>query len=68
MGDMLVLDDFYGFIEQYLANNTQTDLILLPSGPFNHGGWLRDMKGQPFRLLQRGFDIPIELIKAPYFE
>ena len=67
MGDMLVLDDFYEFIETYLKTN-KIDLVLIPSGPFNYGGWLRDMKGQPFVLLQYAFNIPVEIIKAPYFE
>jgi hypothetical protein len=68
MGDMLVLDDFLEFIEGYVRDNGAPDLILLPSGPFNHGGWVRDMKGQPFDLLRYFFKIPIEMVEAPYFE
>ena len=68
MGDMLVLDDFFSFIDDYLSSNLDIDLVLLPSGPFNHGNWLRDMKGQPFELLRRAYKVPVELIKAPYFE
>jgi hypothetical protein len=68
MGDMLVLDDFLEFIEGYARDNGAPDLILLPSGPFNHGGWSRDMKGQPFELLRHFVESPIEMIEAPYFE
>lgn len=67
MGDMLVIDDFYGFLQTYLREN-DCDLVLIPSGPFNHGGWLRDMKGQSFELLRRMISTPIEMIEANYFE
>jgi hypothetical protein len=68
MGDMLVLDDFRDFLDDYLRKEPMTDLVLLPSGPFNLGGWLRDMKGQSFEVLRRRYAVPVFLIKAAYFE
>lgn len=67
MGDMLVVDDFVHFIQEYMQDQ-KPDLIMIPSGPFNHGGWCRDMKGQPVGLIEKFFDVPIKIIEAPYFE
>ena len=67
MGDMLVTEDFMDFIECYLMAN-ECDLILVPSGPYNHGEWLRDMKGQSFDLLRKCFAVPLELLESTYFE
>jgi hypothetical protein len=69
LGDLLVVEDILDAIRGHVAlSDPPPDLILVPSASFNYGGWLRDIKGQPFELLRRGSPIPLELIMAPNFE
>lgn len=68
MGDMLVVDDIVACLEEHVAKHGKPDLVILPSGPFNHGGWRRDMKGQSYKLVEAITQLKVSLIESPYFE
>ncbi len=65
MGDLLVVQDFIDCIEGHLARGeTGPDLIVIPSSPFNLGGWGRDLTGRVYLDIERSVGIPVELLEC----
>ncbi|RLC70341.1 MAG: hypothetical protein DRI26_07350 [Chloroflexi bacterium] len=65
MGDLLVVQDFIDFIEEYLEKNrVRPDLIVIPSSPFNLGQWGRDLTGRVYLDIERKVGIPVELLEC----
>jgi len=65
MGDLLVVQDFIDFIEEYLEQNrVRPDLIVIPSSPFNLGQWGRDLTGRVYLDIERAVEIPVELLEC----
>jgi len=65
MGDLLVVQDFIDFIEEYLdKNRVRPDLIVIPSSPFNLGQWGRDLTGRVYLDIERKVGIPVELLEC----
>lgn len=63
MGDLLVVQDFIDFVEEYLdKNRVRPDLIVIPSSPFNLGQWGRDLTGRVYLDIERKVGIPVELL------
>ena len=68
LGDLLTVEDLTYAYEAYARRNGQPDLVLVPSAPFNSGGWLRDIRGTSFFALRSALPAPCELIMADNFE
>ncbi|MBE0415536.1 MAG: radical SAM protein [Dehalococcoidia bacterium] len=64
MGDLLVVQDFIDFIKEYLEGKERPDLIVIPSSPFNLGGWGRDLTGRVYLDIGREVGIPVELLEC----
>jgi len=65
MGDLLVVQDFIDFIEEYLEQNrVRPDLIVIPSSPFNLGQWGRDLTGRVYLDIERKVGIPVALLEC----
>jgi hypothetical protein len=63
MGDLLVVQDFIDCIKKYLQHKRKNpDLIVIPSSPFNLGGWRRDLTGRVYLDIEREIGIPVELL------
>jgi hypothetical protein len=64
MGDLLVVQDFIDFIEEYLERKEKPDLIVIPSSPFNLSQWGRDLTGRVYLDIERAVGIPVELLEC----
>ena len=64
MGDLLVVQDFIDFIEEYLESKERPDLIVIPSSPVNLGQWGRDLTGRVYLDIERKVGIPVELLEC----
>lgn len=63
LGDLLVVDDYVAFLEEYVERtDREIDLVLIPSSPFSLGGWQRDLAGKPWTDVQRRVGLNVELI------
>ncbi|MEM7475317.1 MAG: radical SAM protein [Planctomycetota bacterium] len=63
LGDLLVVDDYVRFIEEWCGDNGKPDLVLIPSSPFSLGEWGRDLAGQPFGAIARRTGLKVEQIQ-----
>lgn len=65
MGDLLVVQDFIDFLKDYLARGgPRPDLVVIPSSPFNLGGWGRDLTGRVYLDIEREVGIPVALLEC----
>ena len=65
MGDLLVVQDFIDCIKEFLLESERgPDLIVIPSSPFNLGGWKRDLTGRVYLDIEREVGIPVELLEC----
>ena len=65
MGDLLVVQDFIDHIQERVkAGRENPDLIVIPSSPFNIGGWRRDLTGRVFLDIERAVNIPVEILEC----
>jgi membrane-associated protease RseP (regulator of RpoE activity) len=65
MGDLLVVQDYIDWINQYLAaGKARPDLIVIPSSPFSLGQWKRDLTGRVYLDIERAVDIPVALMEC----
>lgn len=62
LGDLLVVDDYVAFINDFVAANGPVDLAVLPSSPFSRSGWMRDLAGRPASDIERLTGIPVSII------
>ena len=63
MGDLLVVEDFVDYVNQWIEENgRRPDLVVIPSSPFHSDGWLRDLAGTPYLEIERRTGIPVELV------
>jgi pyruvate-formate lyase-activating enzyme len=63
LGDLLVVDDYVQFIDEFRARvGEPIDLVIIPSSPFSRGEWLRDLRGVPFTEIERRTGLKVELI------
>jgi len=63
LGDLLVVEDYVGFIDEYVKGpEGPVDLVLIPSSPFSRGVWQRDLAGIPFTEIQRRTGVPTQLL------
>ncbi|MFC2005728.1 radical SAM protein [Chloroflexota bacterium] len=63
MGDLLVVQDFVDCIREYLGKQAaKPDLVIIPSSPFNLGGWKRDLTGRVYLDIERKTGIPVALL------
>jgi sulfatase maturation enzyme AslB (radical SAM superfamily) len=62
LGDLLVVDDYVAFINEYKKKCPIVDLVLIPSSPFSLGEWRRDLTGTPFTEIERRTGIATELV------
>lgn len=68
LGDLLTVDDIVDAVDAYRAEHGTPDLVLVPSAPFNSGGWFRDIRGRTFFELRRRLSMPCEPLVASTFE
>lgn len=68
LGDLFTVEDIVSSIKDYIDREGKPDLVVVPSASFNYGGWLRDIRGTPFRHLQRSLDVRCELLISDNFE
>ena len=65
LGDLLVVQDYIDFINEYQEKiNDTLDLVLIPSSPFSRGEWLRDLTGVPYTEIERRTGLNVELINC----
>ena len=65
MGDLLVVQDFIDHIREHVeAKGSAPDLIVIPSSPFNMGGWRRDLTGRVYLDIERVVGIPVEILEC----
>jgi len=63
MGDLLVVQDFIDYIKDYIKQkDDKPDLVIIPSSPFNLGGWGRDLTGRVYLDIERETGVPVELL------
>jgi len=63
LGDLLVVEDYVSFINEFQAKHRDgVDLVLIPSSPFSRGGWLRDLAGVPFTEIERRTGLKVALV------
>lgn len=53
LGDLLVVDDYVRFINDWIQKHGTPDLVLIPSSAFCLGEWKRDLTGRPFSDIER---------------
>jgi hypothetical protein len=64
MGDLLVVQDFIGAIQEYLQHEMPPDLVVIPSSPFALGGWGRDLTGRVYTDIARAVHLPVALLNC----
>ncbi len=64
MGDLLVVQDFIDFIQEYLKEGERPDLVVIPSSPFHLNGWGRDLTGRVYLDIERETQIPVALLEC----
>lgn len=65
MGDLLVVDDFIFYINEFLkVADRKPDLLIIPSTPFNLSQWGRDLTGRCYLDIEREVGIPVELLEC----
>lgn len=64
IGDLLVVEDFIGAVNEHRAAGPAPDLILIPSSPFASSPWGRDLTGRPWQDIERAVGIPVELVEC----
>lgn len=65
LGDLLVVDDYIKFINEYKElSQRPIDLVLIPSSPFSLGEWKRDLTGATFFDIERGVGITVEMVQC----
>ena len=64
LGDLLVVEDYVAFINEYKERVPGLDLVLIPSSPFSLGEWRRDLTGTPFTDIERRTAIATELVEC----
>lgn len=65
MGDLLMVQDFIDAIKDYLKSGTgRPDLVVIPSSPFNLGGWGRDLTGRCYLEIERAAGVPVALLQC----
>jgi hypothetical protein len=65
LGDLLVVDDYVEFIQEYARrSDLPIDLVAIPSSPFTVGGWKRDLAGKAFTEIERRVRLPVEMIQC----
>ena len=63
MGDLLVVQDFVDYIQDYMIQNgCKPELVVIPSSPFNLSGCGRDLTGRVYLDIERETGIPVELL------
>lgn len=63
LGDLLVVEDFVHFINEYkIRSNQPIDLVIIPSSPFSTGSWRRDLTGTPINEIERRVGIKVEFV------
>lgn len=65
MGDLLMVQDFIDAIRDYLKSGKgRPDLVVIPSSPFNLGGWGRDLTGRCYLEIERAAGVPVALLQC----
>ena len=65
MGDLLVVQDFIDCIKEYIIEEgSKPDLVVIPSSPFNLGGWGRDLRGRVYLDIERETGVPVEILSC----
>jgi Radical SAM superfamily. len=65
MGDLLVVQDFINCIKEYVTRKGyKPDLVVIPSSPFNLGGWGRDLTGRIYLDIERETGVPVEILSC----
>lgn len=70
MGDLLVVEDFVHAAREFMDQKSiRPDVILIPSSPFQLGGWGRDLTGRVYLDIERELGIPVALVDCePIFD
>jgi uncharacterized Fe-S cluster-containing radical SAM superfamily protein len=70
MGDLLVVQDFIGAVEEFVAEaGTRPDLVVIPSSPFHVSRWGRDLVGRVYTEIERHTGVPVALAECePIFD
>ncbi len=65
MGDLLVVEDYIDYLRDYISlTGTRPELVVIPSSPFNLGGWGRDLTGRVYLDIERETGIPVEVLEC----
>jgi pyruvate-formate lyase-activating enzyme len=70
MGDLMVVEDFIGAAREFIEQEGESpDLIIIPSSPFQLGGWGRDLTGRVYLDIERELGVPVALAECdPIFD
>lgn len=64
LGDLLVVEDYVSYLNQYTESHGRVDLVVIPSSPFSLGQWGRDLVGVPRDEIARRTGLDIQFIEV----